>query len=246
MRILVVQLSDLDPPGRLGEWLEDAGAQLRVVPGSEVAANALEEYQALVVLGGEMGALDDAEFPWLSNVRKLLSNAVSKSFPVLAMCLGAQLLAVASGGQVRVGRKGPEVGTGLVAKRDAAAEDVLFGPVPLTPDVLHFHNDEIHMLPPSAQLLAASPQYDNQAFRVGSSAYGLQFHIETTTDVVLDWARRSPELAELARPGQLVADRLDEFHADLADTWHPFVQRFVEFAQRPPDQRGSRRFLPLA
>lgn len=246
LRILVVQPSEVDPPGRLGEWLSEAGADLDVVLGGESLPEDLGEYQALVVLGGEMSALDDVHYPWLSKVRALLSQAVSRRVPVLAICLGAQLLAAATGGQVREGRQGAEVGTALVAKRDAAWEDPLLGLVPLTPDVLQFHRDEIHRLPPSARLLAASPKYDNQAFRVGECAYGLQFHIETTTDTVLEWTSKMPDLAGQAREGQFDRDHLDAFHEDMAETWQPMAERFVRLAEQPPEQRPTSRYLPLA
>ncbi|MER7016281.1 type 1 glutamine amidotransferase [Saccharopolyspora sp. NPDC000359] len=247
VRILVVQLSKNDPPGPLGEWLVAAGAEIDVVlPGEQELPADFSEHQGVVVLGGEMGAYDDAQHPWLAGVRGLLSKAVGERVPVLAVCLGAQLLAAATGGQVRAMRKGPEVGTLLIAKRDVAAEDPLFGPVPLTPDVLQFHFDEVAVLPPSAQLLASSPKCENQLFRVGDCAYGLQGHIETTTDLVLQWAEGSPEGTAAARPGQLERDHLDEFHADLAETWQPVAERFARFVATPPEDRKASRFLPLA
>ncbi|MDA3626887.1 type 1 glutamine amidotransferase [Saccharopolyspora sp. WRP15-2] len=247
VRILIVQPSKSDPPGPLGEWLAVAGAEVDVVLPAEQSLPAdFSEHQGLVVLGGEMGVYDDATHPWLAEVRALLSKAVSERVPTLAVCLGAQLLAAATGGQVRPARNGPEAGTLLIAKRDVAAEDPLFGPVPLTPDVLQSHSDEVAVLPPSAQLLASSPKCDNQLFRVGDCAYGMQFHIETTTDLVLEWAELSPEIAAAIRPGQLERAHLDAFHVDMAETWRPVAERFVRFVGTPPEDRKASRFLPLA
>ncbi|MER7080035.1 GMP synthase-Glutamine amidotransferase [Saccharopolyspora kobensis] len=247
VRILIVQPSRTDPPGPLAEWLVTAGAEIDVVlPAEQELPADFSEHQGIVVLGGEMGVYDDAQHPWLADVRALLSKAVGGRVPVLALCLGAQLLAAATGGQVRAARKGPEVGTLLIAKRDVAAEDSLFGPVPLTPDVLQFHTDEVSVLPPTAQLLASSPKCENQLFRVGECAYGLQFHIETTTDLVLNWAELSPDVAAAARPGQLEPEHLEEFHADLAETWQPVAERFVRFVGTAPEERKASRFLPLA
>lgn len=247
VRILIVQPSELDPPQRLGEWLTASGADLDVVlPAERTLPEDPSAYSALVVLGGGMGALDDLEYPWLSGVRALLSRAVSRRMPVLGVCLGAQLLAAATGGRVGQVRNGPEVGTLLVAKRDAAVEDLLLGPLPLTPDVLQFHRDEVSSLPPSANLLATSPKCENQTFRVGDWAYGLQFHIETSTNTVLEWAQDMPEVAGAARAGQLDRDHLDAFHDDLAETWQPVVERFVDLAAQSPDERPGSRSLPLA
>ncbi len=220
-----------NPPARLGEWLTTAGAVLDVVkPYEEPVPATLDGYRGVVCLGGAMGALDDAAHPWLADVRKLLSHAVSKRVPLLAICLGAQLLAVATGGQVRRGPRGPEIGVQLVAKRDAASGDPLFADLPWTPDVLQFHEDEIGLLPPTALLLASSPKCANQAFRVGDRAYGVQFHIETTPDMVLGWAAGYPEGAEGTRPGALDPDRLAEGHEDIQEVWQPFAERFVRLA----------------
>ncbi|MFD1148093.1 type 1 glutamine amidotransferase [Saccharothrix hoggarensis] len=227
-RLLVLQPDHDDPPARLGEWLTAAGAVLDVVkPYEEPVPTSLDGYQGVVCLGGAMGALDDAEHPWLVDVRKLLSHAVAKRVPLLAICLGAQLLAAATGGQVRRSPHGRDVGVRLVAKRDAASGDPLFDELPWTPDVLQFHEDEVGFLPPSALLLASSPKCANEAFRVGDRAYGLQFHIETTPELVLRWAAGYPELAGLRALDQ---DRLDQGHEDIREVWQPFAERFVRLA----------------
>ncbi|MER6895299.1 hypothetical protein ABT261_16480, partial [Amycolatopsis sp. NPDC000740] len=142
---------------------------------------------------------------------------------------------------------GPEAGPGLVSKKDAAWIDPLFADMPFLPDVLQFHRDVITVLPPSAELLASTPKYANQAYRMNRCVYGVQFHIETTPDVVLAWAEAEPEMAELTRPGALDSDTLISAHADIAETWRPFARRFVQLAagqlQAAPE---SQRQLPLA
>lgn len=246
-RLLVVQPDPQDPVGPLGDWLTSAGAEPHVLaPPADPLPADLHGYAGLVVLGGGMGALDDLDHPWLADVRRLLSNAVSKQLPTLAICLGAQLLAVAVGGGVAVGEEGPEVGPHILAKRDLAWTDPLFAELPLMPDVLHFHSDVVDRLPPNSALLASATRYPNQAFRVGRSAYGLQFHIETTTEIVRHWARDAPREAEFARPGDLTVERLDELHADLAETWRPVATRFVRLAagDLAPAQ-SARTQLPL-
>ena len=229
-RLLVIQPDELDPPARLADWLAGAGAELDVVRPAKAELPAVDGYAGVVCLGGAMGANDDLEHPWLADVRRLLAGAVTTRVPVLAVCLGAQLLAVATGGRVMVGADGPEVGPGLVAKRDAAWRDPLFADLPFMPDVLQFHHDAIVGLPPGTELLAAATRYPNQAFRIGPSAYGVQFHIETTPEIVLEWARLSPESASAARPGDLEPARIEQLHRDLEETWRPFAERFVRLA----------------
>jgi GMP synthase-like glutamine amidotransferase len=247
-RILILQPDAVDPPGPLEAWLTDAGASTDLVhPPTDEVPEDLTGYDGLVCLGGAMGALDDIEHPWLAKVRKLLAKAVTERVPTLAICLGAQLLAAATGGQVRPVPDGPEAGTLLVAKRDAAGNDLLFGELPFTPDVLQFHTDEVHVLPPRAEHLAASPRCTNQAFRVGGSAYGLQFHIESTPEVVTEWAQGAPDIAAKVRPGQLEQAHLIQAHEDIAATWQPFVARFVQLVRGDLEVEPSlARSLPLA
>jgi GMP synthase-like glutamine amidotransferase len=96
------------------------------------------------------------------------------------------------------------------------------------PDVMQFHSDIVERLPPNTALLASATLYPHQAFRVGRFAYGLQFHIETTAELVEFWAASSPDTAEFARPGDLDHDRLVQAHVDLAETWQPFTAQFVK------------------
>jgi GMP synthase-like glutamine amidotransferase len=242
-RLLVIEPDASDPLGPLGDWLTDAGAVPHVVTPHQLPTD-LDGYAGLVVLGGPMGATDDFDHPWLADVRRLLSAAVTRQVPTLAICLGAQLLAVAAGGGVSVGQDGPEVGPQLVAKRDLGWTDPLFAEVPLMPDVLQFHSDVVHRLPPNTVLLASATRYPNQAFRVGRAVYGIQFHIETTTETVLDWARNNPDAAEFAHPGAMTVERLDQLHADLDETWRPVAAKFVRLAAGELDP-APRPQLPL-
>jgi GMP synthase (glutamine-hydrolysing) len=234
-RLLVAVLHHTDPPARLGEWLRDAGLELderHLSAGDELPAD-LTGVDGLVVLGGPQSALDSPEeSPELVPVRGLLEQALAADFPTLAICLGAQLLAEVGGGRVREGVEGPEVGALLVAKRDAADSDPVFGPLPLSPDVLQFHHDEISQLPTGATLLASSPMYANQAFRVGSHVYGLQFHIETTPEIIHEWAERD-EVGVAASPHdrETICRLSDEAHPHVQEAWAPFAGRFADLVR---------------
>jgi GMP synthase-like glutamine amidotransferase len=226
---------------RLGEWLADAGVRLDVVhpyTGEELPTD-LSGYEGLLVLGGPQAAYPDEHgvpaAPWLPATKALLRAAVAAGLPTLAVCLGAQLLAEAFGGRVRPGVHGPEIGARLVAKRDVAAQDELFGLVPFTPDVLQWHDDEIAELPPGAVLLASSTTYPNQAFRMGERAWGLQFHIETTPEQVTEWAEEARDrLTALGLDVDRAVRRAVAVHDDLADVWRPVAQRFAALAGATP------------
>ena len=190
-------------------------------------------FDGMLVLGGPQSAMDDeATSPELVGVRELLSRALAADFPTLAICLGAQLLAQVGGGRVREAIDGPEVGALLVAKRDAADSDPVFGPLPLSPDVIQFHHDEISELPTGATLLASSPMYANQAYRVGRHVYGLQFHIETTPEIVREWAGRDHVgVAATPHDRETLCLLIDEAHPFVEDVWAPFAGRFADLVR---------------
>ncbi|HTZ44800.1 MAG TPA: type 1 glutamine amidotransferase [Jatrophihabitans sp.] len=243
--MLVIEHADNAPVARLGEWLADAGAELDVrrPHRGESLPEALGGYSALVVMGGGMNALDDRRAPWLPATRHLLATAVREELPVLGVCLGAQLLAAATGGRVGLGTA-PEYGAQLIAKRQAAAADPLLRELPITPDVVHWHTDEVAALPPNAVQLASGPACEQQAFRVGRCAWGIQFHIETTPEIVRQWAAEdAAELAGYDLDG--IVERCVAVHPDLAEVWAPVAARFVEIA-RDPAAAGGPRNLPLA
>lgn len=237
MRIVILQHSQSDPPMLIGEWLEETGAQidvLRLFDGAPVPASTAG-MDALVCLGGEMAAWDDEVAPWLPATRALLAAAVDAGTPTLGVCLGGQLLAMATGGTVERGADGPEYGAYLTARRDAADRDPLFLEMPMTPDVMQAHDDVISVLPPDAVLLMAGTGYPHQAFRIGEKAWGLQFHIEATAATVRGWAE------QVGGSGRL-GPELDEAQENMALVWRYFVHRFAEMK---PGGSGPGRRLPL-
>jgi GMP synthase-like glutamine amidotransferase len=237
-RALVIENDPTDDARRLGDWLTDAGLELDVIQAhtGRAVPEDLASYAALVVLGGEQDAYPDAAGrpaePWFPALESLLRKAVRHQVPTLGICLGGQLLAAAHGGTVAPSAAGPELGPRLVARRDAAERDVLWAPVPFAPDVLQWHHDEITELPAGAVLLAASPRHAHQAFRIGSRAWGTQFHIECDTAMVATWVGGNLDLlAELGYQPEAVVAASDAVMGDLADVWQPFATRFAAIAR---------------
>ncbi|MBA3797822.1 MAG: type 1 glutamine amidotransferase [Geodermatophilaceae bacterium] len=230
--VLVVEPDASDPIGPLGDWLTAAALvlEIRRPHAGDPLPPGLDGYDGLVVLGGPQSATDAPETtPFITELRQLLRDGLARRLPILAICLGGQLLAQEAGGSVRVGAHGPEIGALLVGKRDAAFEDPVFAPLPITPLVIQWHHDEIDALPPDAVLLANSVTYPNQAFRVGACAWGLQFHIETTPALIAAWAAQDTD--GLAWAGldeeQVLGEAADEAHREMAQVWAPFATRFA-------------------
>jgi len=127
----------------------------------------------VVVLGGPLGVGDTAAYPWLHGELAGLRARLARGLPTLGICLGAQLMAVALGGQVVQRPQGKEIGWSELA---LAAPGSVLEPLRGTP-VLHWHGDNI-VLPPGAQALAASAGTPCQAFALGTHALALQCHVE--------------------------------------------------------------------
>ena len=124
---LLVQPDAVGPLDHFEEWLTRVGLRLQIVRpyAGDVVPRSLEA-EGLVVLGGAMSSNDDAEYPWLEDIRELQRDAVRARRPALGICLGGQLMARASGGRVDVGATGIEAGLITVTTTAAAADDPLF------------------------------------------------------------------------------------------------------------------------
>ena len=85
----------------------------------------------------------------------------------------------------------PECGIGEVHLTTEAIGDPVFGPAPTPLPCVHWHGDTFG-LPEGAVRLAGNAAYENQAFRVGDRAYGLQFHVEVTASLVAHWGPAPP------------------------------------------------------
>jgi GMP synthase (glutamine-hydrolysing) len=224
-RALVVQHHPSEGLGWFQEWLPAAGLDVHPIHpylGHRVPTSV--EGDALIVLGGPMGCMDDDRADWLPAVRSLLRTAVDDGVPTMGICLGAQLLAAATGGYVERGASGPELGLSSI---DVPTGDDLL--VPGAMPVVQWHFDAVTALPPDAVLLASSDVYPIQAFRVGEGAWGLQFHVEATAAMVEEWAGNdAAALAGLGRdPFDVVSEVRFSEHV-LTEAGQALAQRFAQ------------------
>jgi GMP synthase (glutamine-hydrolysing) len=146
----------------------------------------------LVVLGGDMDAVDSTGFPHLTAVQSLMIEAAGAELPVLGLCLGAQLGALAFGGEVSRRAGGPCIGWRPVR---AVGDDPVTAGLPCDAKLFHWHRDAFTPPPGSTPILD-----DCGAFRLGS-VRGLQAHPEVTTDMVREWAQDPAAAEELSAAG---------------------------------------------
>ena len=189
MNVLVLQHIACEPPGVFEDVLLERGAAVHRVELDEgqPLPESLDGIDAIVAMGGPMSVNDEAEHPWLAAEKALIAGAVRDGVPFWGSCLGVQLLASSLGATVRQG-PAPEVGVLPVYATAEAAEDPVFSGLAWPRPTLQWHQDTFD-LPAGATLLATSPAYPHQAFRVGRVAYGVQFHLEVDEAMAEEWAR---------------------------------------------------------
>lgn len=177
----------------------------------------------IVILGGPIGAGDAASYPWLASEIDGIAQRLAQRRPTLGICLGAQLMAVASGGQVLPGG-GMEIGwSQLTIAADAGPLEQLCG-VP----VLHWHGDNIV---PGAALLAEAhtPATPCQAFRLGRHALALQCHVEFEPARLEEWL--TGHAVELRQAGVDLAQLRADTHqhgARLVHAGQAMLQQWLQ------------------
>ncbi len=229
--VLVVVNDGTCPPALVGEWLLEEGLALRIVEacdGVEVPTEVPQDVDAVLSLGGTVGANDDDDAPWLPAERALLRHAVDSGVPVLGLCLGGQLLAASTGGRVDVAEV-TEIGVSEVSRTmDGLGDAVIGAAVPVsgtTVPAAQWHLDHISELPDGAVLLMTNAACHVQAFRLGESAYGLQMHPEVTPLIFQDWVDECP--AAVPRTdctAQEAADSVWAREPDLITAWRPAIR----------------------
>jgi len=186
-KILVFQHVPFEPLGTLDPLLKESGFRIRYINfGRQPEAKpTLENYEALIVLGGPMNSDQIDSYPNLITEVEIIREAVQRDMSILGICLGAQLLAKALGGSVS---RNPvrEIGWYDVELTESGVNDPVLSAFARKQQVFQWHEDGI-TLPPDAVHLASSPASEVQAFRHGRHAYGFQFHLEASLPLIERW-----------------------------------------------------------
>jgi len=225
MRFLIIEHLDSEPAGLIGETIAAAGHELhhvRVGDGAIVPADC-DGWHGIVVMGGPMSA-NDSHLSYIVQEIELLKRAIETDTPVLGICLGSQLLARAAGGDVTPSPL-RELGWYPVIPSAEAAGDPLFAALSAEGMKVFQWHGETFSLPEGAKLLATASDVPNQAFRIGSSQYGLQFHIEVDAPVIDSWIEGGESEREaLGRNG---VDRIRAESPDNLPEAHRFCRKMV-------------------
>lgn len=200
MAIIVFQHSDMCRPGRLGVTFRDHALKLdiRCLHEGDAVPTDFDNVDGVISLGGPQNV--DQNHPWMSREIEFIKEAHNRMLPVIGVCLGCQLMAVALGGKVAKmpDDRGPEMGfVDLNILPPGQTDTVLSGIAWKSPQLAsHFY--EVTELPPGATLLASSAKCKVQVWKAGMRSYGFQFHPEcdhpTADALILDDESELPKV----------------------------------------------------
>jgi GMP synthase (glutamine-hydrolysing) len=196
----------------------------------------LHEYGAVLVFGGAMHADQDDQHPWLVEENSFIQGLLERQVPMLGICLGIQLFAKAEGAAVYPLPDGPEIGWFPVELTASAAEDPLFARLPSRFQAFGWHY-YTYDLPERAEELGRSARC-NQAYRLGESAWGVQFHPEVTMEIVQSWLDDDDDF-----PTDLDRTAFAAETEQRIDEWNAFGRAlcggFLELAGSPREPRAQ-------
>ncbi|NCF82398.1 MAG: type 1 glutamine amidotransferase [Proteobacteria bacterium] len=188
MRILVFQHIPCEHPGIFRDFMADDGAVTHTVEldyGEPIPC--LDDFDALMVMGGPMDVWQSKSHPWLeAEVAAIRDWVVVRGRPFLGFCLGHQLLAEALGGTVEAAGE-PEIGVMTVNLTDAGRQSPFLIGVASRIPCFQWHSAEVTQPPEGAEILASSPACANNAMSWGACAFSIQFHVEITPTTVTEW-----------------------------------------------------------
>jgi len=212
MSLVVFEHHPLETSVLLGAMLLRHGHRLRVVKlheGESVPVD-LDDVDGIISMGGPMNVDEADRYPWMDPEMAYLCEAHAAGLPCIGICLGAQLMAKAMGGQVQAMAQ-PEVGWGMVRLSFAGSTDPVLTGVPWQTMQFHMHGQHIVALPVGAVTLASSKACPIQAFRAGLKSYGFQFHFEWDERIIRIVAD-DPLVAAARADAQPIIDGLSQHY----------------------------------
>jgi GMP synthase-like glutamine amidotransferase len=186
--ILSIQKIECESLGNLKNFfLEDGFKVYEVHATKQKIPDSIDGFDAVILLGGPMSANDNHEY--LKKEKQIVIESLKLEVPLLGICLGSQIIADSVGAKVYRGSK-KEIGWGPVEITDIGRTSLFKGIAEEKIQVFHWHGDTFD-LPNEARTLSFSNLY-TQAFEY-KTAIGLQFHLEVTKQMILEWIQAYKE-----------------------------------------------------
>lgn len=243
-KVLVFQHVAAEPLGTLDPLLRNRGHRIRYINfhRDPDAKPDMERYDALIVLGGPQMPDQTEQYPHLTEEMRCIEAALKREIPVLGICLGAELLAVTLGARVSAMPQW-ELGWYDIEPTHLAAADALFCALVEPMPAFHWHGYTFD-LPVNAVHLARSDRCENQAFRYGANAYGLQCHLELDERLINRWLSLPDYVKDLEAFGQKDAAAVREETQQRIGASTTLGRAVFSQFLRPLGVRNSRHVLP--
>jgi GMP synthase-like glutamine amidotransferase len=199
LRSLIIRFIDCEGPGILDDILREKGFNVTYHDayrkGLQLVPESHQIFKLIILMGGPQSVANPEEKAFFKPYFQLVEDALSlSSNKVLGICLGAQIVAQALGGQVRKGENGQEIGFGTVQVKNPN-HPVFAGITGAELPIFHFHGDTYEN-PSGSENLLSSDKYPAQMFSYQNKAFGVQGHFELTAPMLQVWKNRFPEVGK--------------------------------------------------
>lgn len=184
MRLHYLQHIAFENPGSILQWAQENG---HVITNTQLYNNdplpRQQDFDWLVVMGGPMNIYEEEMYPWLTNEKVFIQEAIAAGKVIIGLCLGGQLIADVIGGRVT---QNPykEIGWFPIRLSEDARSSPLFSFLPAQPVVFQWHGDTFSILPEDAICIAESDACKQQAFVYKNRVFGFQYHMENTPAII--------------------------------------------------------------
>lgn len=209
---LVLQHHNHITLGNLEPVLREHNYEIKIVDATSAPfdEHEFEIADLLIVLGGHEGAYETDTHPYLKDELAVIRKRIDAKQPTFGVCLGAQLMAGALGGENYKGEK-PDLGYQQLQLTQAGRESVIRHAEGV--GMLEWHGDHF-TLPEGATVLASSSAYPNEAFAIGDFGLAVQFHPEVTDEMHAQWSEDTDSLLAKEGVSRQEWERQRELHND--------------------------------
>lgn len=230
--ILIIKNIERENPGLLEDIIKIRGIKYSIVNAEALKQSmSVDMYGAFIVLGGPDSANDNNRK--MKNELTLIRKVLDAKIPYLGICLGLQTMVKAAGGQVvksipaEVGFRDQNGDFYTFEVTEEGRNDELFRSIILPFNVFQLHGETV-LLTNKMKLLAEGKFCRNQVVKIGSNAYGMQFHTELTNEMLERWIDEDPDLKTYDK-SQLLAD-FAILNKEYSKSWCQFLHNFLSVA----------------